>query len=384
MLYNGQGKFHHSITDTMDYVVDEAETTVEGLRNVTDIISLALVNSVDELFLSIAEQRKVDSLNRKLKTAANTLESKTHDNAHRIKRVLQTVRIVLIVLAAVMLLLAFVGLLFSMRGYKTLVYSLVLFAWILVTATFLLSGVFVLLTNVVGDACVSMDEWVAHPYANTSLDEILPCVDVETAKQSLTQSKEVTYKVVNVINIVITTVLNSNQSGSSIVNYNQSGPPIPTLCNPYTSQLEERNCSAGEVRLEDAPEAWKNYTCSVSSSGNCATRGRLTPAIYNELVVAVQISYGLYHYAPFLISLEDCSFVRDAFRNVSHDYCPGLRKQLRWVYIGLTFVATGILLSIVFWVVYSKQRTRRDQFFETQHDQSTRKADTADDKTAEN
>lgn len=369
LLYVGQDKFHRNISHTLDYVVYQSEFTVQNLRNVSQYLDLAKTTGVDQVFLPVSEQQKIDDLNRKLNREANDLESKTKDNSRTIKNVLENVRFTLIVVAAAMLLLAFLGLLFSVLGLKTLVYFLVLGAWFLVAGTFILCGVFVLLNSAVGDACVAMKEWVAHPYAETALDQILPCVDVATAEQSLNQSKEVTSKVVAVVNTVLNTIANSNlPPNAGSLYYNQSGPLVPTLCNPYTVRLDERQCKAGEVNLTNAPQVWKNYTCTVSSSGICATTGRITPDIYKQLVLAVNISYGLYHYTPFLVSLEDCTFVRVTFGDITENYCPGLREHLSWVYIGLALVSTGIMLSIIFWVVYSKQRRRRDEYLKQHGD----------------
>eukprot|EP00253_Pinus_taeda_P012230 PITA_12230 len=279
LLYVGQDKFHRNISHTLDYVVDQSEFTVQSLRNVSGYLDLA-------------------------------------KNYGRRPSVLSS-----------MLFLAFLGLLFSILGLKTLVYFLVLGAWFLVAGTFILCGVFVLLNSAVGDACVAMKEWVAHPYEDTALDHILPCVDVATAEQSLNQSKTITSKVVTVVNKVLSIVANSNfPPNTGPLYYNQSGPLVPTLCNPYTGRLDDRQCNAGEVDLTNATQVWENYTCTVSSSGICATTGRISPDIYKQLVLAVNISYGLYHYTPFLVNLQDCTFVRETFSTITEDYCPGLRQ----------------------------------------------------------
>ncbi|KAK0571782.1 hypothetical protein LWI29_021473 [Acer saccharum] len=56
----------------------------------------------------------------------------------------------------------------------------------------------------------------------------------------------------------------------------------------------------------NATQIWKTYVCQVSASGICTTTGRLTPSLYNQIVVAFNLSYGLYNYGPFLVDLQDC------------------------------------------------------------------------------
>jgi hypothetical protein len=110
-------------------------------------------------------------------------------------------------------------------------------------------------SSVVADTCISMDEWVQNPTAKTALDDIIPCVDNTTAQETLRQTKETTYQLVNVVDNIINTVSNKNiprQAGA--LYYNQSGPLMPVLCNPYNSDYTDRQCAAGEVDLSNATQ----------------------------------------------------------------------------------------------------------------------------------
>lgn len=105
------------------------------------------------------------------------------------------------------------------------------------------------------DTCVAMDEWVQNPTAHSALDEILPCVDNATAQETLVRSKEVTSQLVDLINEVITNVSNINFAPSFVPFYfNQSGPLVPILCNPFYPDLTNRPCSPGEVDLNNAAQ----------------------------------------------------------------------------------------------------------------------------------
>ncbi|XVF88257.1 hypothetical protein PTKIN_Ptkin19aG0035200 [Pterospermum kingtungense] len=360
VLYTGQGKFHKSTIDTLDYAVNKANVTAEKLRNVSDYLSAAKKITVDSVILAPDVQKNIDDIEMKINSSASTLSSQTGENKDNIQHGLDSMRLALIIVAAVMLFLAFLGFLFSILGLQCLVYTLVIFGWILVAGTFILCGVFHLLHNVVGDACVAMDEWVQNPTAHTALDDILPCVDNTTAKETLLQTKNVSYQLVNVVNGVINKVVNRNfPPALAPLYYNQSGPLVPVLCNPFHSDLTERQCASGEVSLYNSSEVWKSYICQVSSSGICSTPGRLTPQFYTQMSAAVNVSYALYRYGPFLVNLQDCTFVRDTFTEFSHDYCPGLRGNSRMIYIGLVIVSAAVMLSLIFWVIYARERRHR-------------------------
>ncbi|KAL3497321.1 hypothetical protein ACH5RR_040053 [Cinchona calisaya] len=360
ILYVGQGKFYNSTTNTLQYVVDQADTTAGNLRDVSGYLSAAKQVQVARFFLPANVQTDIDEIQTKLNSSANTLSDQTNKNSKNIKEVINDVRLALIILSAVMLLMTFLGFVFSIFGLQFLVYILVITGWILVAGTFILCGIFLLLHNVTGDTCVAMDQWVQNPTAHTSLDDILPCVDNATAQETLSRSKEVTSQLVGVLNQVISNVTNINFSPNfGPLYYNQSGPLMPLLCNPFNPDLTNRTCSAGEVDLDNATQVWSKYVCQASPNGICQTPGRLTPSIYSQMAAGINVSFGLYHYGPYLVSLQDCSFVRQTFTDIYTTYCPGLQRYTKWVYIGLVMVAVAVMLSLLFWVIYGRERRHR-------------------------
>lgn len=110
--------------------------------------------------------------------------------------------------------------------------------------------------SVVADSCVAMGEWVVHPQAHTALDDILPCVDTTTANESVNQSKEVTFQLVNIVNRAIVNISNVDYPPiiPAPLNYNQSGPLVPALCNPYLPDMRNRTCLPGEVNVDNATQ----------------------------------------------------------------------------------------------------------------------------------
>ncbi|KAG5618701.1 hypothetical protein H5410_018525 [Solanum commersonii] len=391
-LYTGQGKFHDGTKHTLDYVVQQAGSTVDNLRNVSNILAVAKHTGISQIFLPQNVQTNIDKVDTKISSAAETLETETEKNKKNIMIVLDLVRRILIIVAAVMLGLAALGFLLSILGLQFIVYILVIIGWILVAVTFILCGAFLVLhkilqsTNLIlvllasffvcsviyfpkfltivlsilsatGDTCVAMDDWVKNPSAHTALDDIIPCVDTATAQETLSQSKEVTYQLVGVTNTIITNVSNINLPPG--VGYNQSGPLVPNLCNPFNSDKTDRKCASGEVELSNATQVWRNYVCEVSASNMCSTVGRLTPSMYDQMTAVVNVSNGLYHSGPFLKELLDCTFLRDTFTVIHDEHCPDLSRYSKWIYIGLALVSVSVMLSLICWVLYARERRHR-------------------------
>ncbi|XP_052483438.1 uncharacterized protein LOC105788681 [Gossypium raimondii] len=156
LLSVGQDEFHGEVLHTLKYVVNQSDYTVQILNNVTQYLSLAKTINMAELFLSSNVITDTDKLNIDL-NAADTLIEKTDENAVKIRRVFNAVRLALISVAAVMLILALLGLLLSVLGHQHVIHIFIVSGWLLVAITFILCGVFVILNNAISDTCLAME-----------------------------------------------------------------------------------------------------------------------------------------------------------------------------------------------------------------------------------
>jgi len=87
-LYTGQGKFHASTTDTLDYVVSQANLTSENLRNVSDYLNAAKKVDVQSSILPQDVLSSIDNIQGKINSSATTLSVKTMENQDKIQNVL--------------------------------------------------------------------------------------------------------------------------------------------------------------------------------------------------------------------------------------------------------------------------------------------------------
>ncbi|CAI0542620.1 unnamed protein product, partial [Linum tenue] len=91
VLYTGQGKFIGITSDTLDYVVSQADVTAESLKNVSGYLAAAKSIGVDSIFLPPDMRGKLDGLVAKANSSGNTLSSRTQDNRKKIKDGLNSV-----------------------------------------------------------------------------------------------------------------------------------------------------------------------------------------------------------------------------------------------------------------------------------------------------
>ncbi|WVZ12830.1 hypothetical protein V8G54_017360 [Vigna mungo] len=356
-LYSGQGKIDGTTSETLDYVLNQAQFVAGNLNTISNYFDSAkhLVRE-PPLPLDIDLGPDLNDIKLKIDRAADTLSNKVTANSKTIRKAIDVVRLALVIVAVVLFFVAFLRLcmfefvLFFSGPYAKclsdylgshLGFSCVcslLFTWMEVSSLLLLDGFLSLVPCMTGDTCVAMDEWVVNPTAHTALDDIFPCVEKKAVVETYLRSKILTYKIVEAFDKAISNFTNSNT---------QSGPLVPLLCNPFNSDLTRRTCSSEEVTFQNATQVWKNFTCKVSLSEKCTSEGRLTQSIYMKLGDAVNVTYGLFEYGPFFADLVDCSFVRKTFKDISTHYCPPLRRYCEQVYLGSVLVSAAVMLSLI-------------------------------------
>lgn len=91
VLYTGQGKFHKSTSDTLEFVVRESKDTVHKLNNVLDILDTAKGIGVDQVSLPANIKNNIDRVDEMINAAATDLDSETEENEKDIQDVLNSV-----------------------------------------------------------------------------------------------------------------------------------------------------------------------------------------------------------------------------------------------------------------------------------------------------
>ncbi|CAL4951135.1 unnamed protein product [Urochloa decumbens] len=353
VLLYGQSKFHEEATQTVDFVVNQSDFTIQSLRNVTEYLSFAKTITVAALYLPSDVQDQIENLKGDLNKAADTISQKTAENYIRIRKVLHIMSVVLICIAVLLPVLAFLGYVLELYGPRFTVYIFATLCCKMVAALFILLGIFLILNSAAKDTCEAMDQWAQHPQAETALSNILPCVDESTTNRTLYQSKEVVVMLVRIVNRAISALSNRRP------HHKHPGQLMPYLCSPYDANFNDRLCKPREVTFENATTAWQNYTCLTQDTDLCSGNKTLTPEIYGQLVLAANVSYALYHYAPVLLNFQDCKFVRATFSDIASQYCPPVERDLGLVSVGVALIASGLVLYLV-WMLFADRPQREE------------------------
>ncbi|KAK8664144.1 hypothetical protein V6N13_083944 [Hibiscus sabdariffa] len=360
-MFIGEKRFLGAVNEATKYVVLQGETISNGLISVFGYLQSAKNVSLNNKFLPPEIITQIDMVTSQLDANKDLPHLTTKRMADSLSKILKRVNIALISITTTMLLVAFLGFLFSAIGWQTWVYIFVIIGWIITTLAFVLCGAFLAFHNLMADTCTAVDEWVQNPMAGSAIKELLPCVDREFG-ETITDAAELVSDGINdLLNHHVSLVSNANNLPPLAIGlyYNQSGPSLPTICDPYKVEKTKQACGQGQVALGNATKEWYKFVCQVSPAGICSTPGRLTPYLYMQMSSAANISYALFSYGPFLASLLDCSMIRAILNYMHQHYCPGLRKYSRWVYIGLLVATISVMFCLISWVFYGRERRDR-------------------------
>ncbi|KAK7381553.1 hypothetical protein VNO80_00098 [Phaseolus coccineus] len=357
-LYTGLERFQTTANDVSDTLVIRANTVVDIVQSV--ITNLAAAKNLQVSSFTLPDDIKQGiEIAEDFSNQTDIIKSQAEETARISMELLNAIRESLIIVGSMMLILAAIGFMISFFGWKAVIYILLFFGWILVTLTFLLSSISLVVHNGVADTCVAIDEWVQHPRSESAISKLLPCMDEATTQKTLDISKNTSYLVVNLVNTFVDNVANKDLPPTQTdrdLYYNQSGPALPLICNPFFPNMSERACDALEISLRGAPTAYESFICNTSPSGLCITMGRLTPSLYSKVMVATNLSDSLHRHGPLLARLVDCSFVIETFDEINKDDCPSFKRNSNQIFIGLVLVSTAVMFSVILWVVFVKER----------------------------
>ncbi|KAJ7951955.1 putative Transmembrane protein [Quillaja saponaria] len=363
VLYTAQGKFQTSTSNVIKFLISQANTTLQNLKGVLISLVAAKQVGIGQYILPLELMQNIDIVGKLANSSAILNNIQTEASTKAVDHFLKAVRNSFQTVTALMLLFSFSGFVLSAFGLRLLVYILLILGWILVTGNYILSALSLLVHNAVADTCVAMDEWVEHPAVHSALSKLLPCMDSTTAQEIFSTNKNVTFQLVNTVNAFIIHVANNDVPVmAQSIHYNQSGPLVPILCNPYNPDMTDRKCATDEVDSSNATKAWQRYACNVSASGYCTTTGRLTPTLYSQMATAANVSSAMYQHVPFLVGLLDCTFVHETFSKISKDHCPGLRHQSYKIYTGLVMVSVAVMFSLIFWLIFVRERHHQTSY----------------------
>ncbi|CAL1399868.1 unnamed protein product [Linum trigynum] len=354
VIYVNQHKFYDEVFDAMEYIMNKAVTILDKLKVVVNAFANAASMASNQFSLPPDVLGSITYVNDLVTSMATLPQLQSSAMNLAIHSVLFPARLALNIIVGIVIALVVLGLLFSILGIRCLVYLLAVLGWAIIVLLLILSALFLVFRIAVADACVAMEEWVRNPTTNSTMNQVLPCLNSTIADEALSVSKATVYFIVNSTNQFDNGV--ANKRSNLGLSYNQSGPLLPPLCNPINADMTYRSCLPGEVDIANVSEEFDKYKCQASGSGICASPGRLTPYMYDQLIAVVNVSYSLYSAGPFLAEVGQCSFVLKTLTEITDSYCPGLRRYSYRTFVGLVMISVSAMVCLVCWLCHVRAK----------------------------
>lgn len=306
---------------------------VDGLLASYDVPGLSSLNSTDQ------------SLNNQAASVNSTVNS----TKRKLDRLVKDVEIALIVILAVTIFIVLAGLAATFFGWRRIFYLIIVAAWLLTALIWILFGVCYAFNNVVSDTCLAVDEYLQAP-ANTTLDNILPCVDLATAGNAFVYARE------GISNII----LEANSTVASIELYNSKhgngNSSLGGVCDPLggaPNYTYTGTCQPDTIPIGNIPQVIAPYVCmSNMTAFECLSEGRFVTQGTNATLYALSNgAQSLLNILPEMENLANCSFVYATFTTFVNQRCDPLKSVFRNLWIPMVILSTAMTLLCICWML---------------------------------
>lgn len=250
------------------------------------------------------------------------------------------------------------GLLSALLGWSTIFFLIILIGWLIAVLTWILFGVFYAANSVTSDTCQAFAEYLEAP-ANTTLAELLPCVDEATSARASNVVKQ------GVKNIVVRANGNLNglrQAGAGV----QPSVSLPALCDPIgpaPNLVYPTSCPSGTVTLAGLPEVLAPYVCNVEPvTTTCLSQRRfVTPSDDAAIRDFSAAGRSLEIIIPTITALTNCSVVYNTFDTIVTQQCPPTIESIRNLWIPLLLLSVALTLLSFDWI-FANHRNKREHY----------------------
>ncbi|BBH05891.1 hypothetical protein Prudu_017406 [Prunus dulcis] len=193
------------------------------------------------------------------------------------------------------------------------------------------------------DTCSALKDFQENSH-NSSLSSILPCLDPERSEKLMGQIGYTIHSFINQLNSKVTEIANS----LGIDEQNDDLVGLLRICNPFSGppnySYMPSSCSDA-IPVGKLPEVsrfnyWHKITCYLNDMETCRKSGKLiSRASYNMAWAYSHCVQDFLDIYPTLLSLSECSFVKDGISDVVSQHCRPFKTALRLLWASMLSLA---------------------------------------------
>lgn len=356
-MFVRNSQLHDRAFKVRDSIAASANDATSTVRNVSNTLS-NVDTTVSKYNIEGLNSSTLSSTVRNLNQQADSIDNTVDNNVNTINKLINGIEITLIVLLSIALFLVVMGLLSALMGWRTIYFLIILLGWLIAALTWILFGIFFAANNVTSDTCQAFSEYLATP-SNTTLDELLPCVDLATAASA---SNVVRQGVNNIVAQAERSLTQIEQTSAAL------GRPVtlPTVCDPIgpAPAFEyNSNCPNGTVTLGGLPGVVAPFVCAAEPvTQACLGAGQFVSRTNDTQIMDLSSAgQSLVTIIPTVTRLTNCSIVYNTFEDIVNNQCPPTKRALRNIWIPLLLLSIALTLLSLDWI-FANHRNKKERY----------------------
>ncbi|VFR00016.1 unnamed protein product [Cuscuta campestris] len=218
--------------------------------------------------------------------------------------------------------------------------------WILTTLSWILTGVNFFFHNFAEDTCNALEDFQQSPQ-NSSLQSAVPCAKSTTSNTLLVQIGYTVHNYMSQINSKLADLT------AVVSTETQRDSRAWEICNPFAGApnytFAPDQCPENSIPVGNLPNILSRFTC-YKSSQNCEREGKFLPeAIYDQCKAYSESLQDLIDIFPDLVSLIQCSQVKQAFSDIVQFQCQPFRKAALQLWSSMLSFSICLVFLTLLW-----------------------------------
>lgn len=347
----GNTQFHTRAKRVEKTIVGAAQRATDTIYNVT-----SSMKTMQDQLRPYDENAylRLNTTAERLDREALNIHDRVYDNKQAIDIGLRVLNVVTIVLASVILALVIFAMAILLLHWRKVLFLAIFICWLLTTLAWLAFGLYFAIHTFADDSCIALKDYQNNPY-NTTLNSILPCVNLQAADSSLTEAREAVHLMISELNQNISRL--QALRISTLEN-------IPRVCDPFLGppKYEYRPdvCSNDTIQIGLIPQLLESFKCSGNDTETCNNEGKYITQSAFDLAEAYTLSIqNLLDIFPALESLTNCSFVKDTFSKILNEQCQPFKSSVNRVWTSLVALSSALIFLVTSWIVKAYQNRGR-------------------------
>ncbi|KAH7439292.1 hypothetical protein KP509_04G054400 [Ceratopteris richardii] len=347
------------IKKSTDIIVSEVDKVVNQIHHAVVIIKGTMSPLMNDLMLNTIQ----DACDR-LNASGMDLQSSFREGKEKFYKGFKKMKTFLTCAAATIPMVILTGLVAIMKMWcRVLRMSSAVMA-IVLCASWTLSGICFILSNVTTDACEAMKDYERNP-ENSSFSKVLPCLRSNEATDKLNVAKSTIKNLVGQMNGAIDLV-NGREEMMRLEYANGSfGITLKHFCDPFgpPPDFKAATCLANQSNFSTFETDYEKYRCAEDVLLHCFEANTPIPkTYYTQFIVMVSETKEVIKLLPSLYDIMTCAFIRKAFHDITANHCSALQAAFNTLWIAFASASFAMMSIQVMWVLISRHLNVKEAF----------------------